>query len=113
MIYMRMLSINFPKEASKVTSSIIQVANFEVPYLNVRDFLDWNNSLPHHDYFSTKGDALLDERYQEALEELEMDSRFTSDALGTPILLLILSDPIYCFLFIIPYCGRLMSISWI
>jgi len=57
MIYMSMLSVKFPENANQATSSIITIANFEVPYVNVREALGTISALPEENIASVEGDS--------------------------------------------------------
>ena len=113
MIYMRLLSVKFPDNAAAVTSGIIEVANFEVPGLNVRDALGWLSELPEEGNASVAEDVFDDLTFVEALEELGFDSRYMGDAMGTPYLFYILTHFIYFLIPLIQVLPCSERVAWV
>ena len=106
MIYMRLLSIYFPDNASWVISNLIPIANFELPYLTVRGAFFWLSELPDSEldssfsYITKNPDDSVETVFVQGLEDLEFNVRFMGDALGTPYMLWLLSYPVYLVILI-------------
>ena len=112
MIYMRLLSVYFPDNASWVISNLIPIANFELPYLSVRGSFSWLSELPDGDlessasYTSRGINESVEDTFTQGLEDLEFNVRFMGDALGTPYMFWLLSYPVYLLILIPSICCK-------
>ena len=112
MMYMRLLSVYFPENASWLISNLIPIANFELPYLSVRGSMSWLTELPSDELetsasFTPKDDDdSVETAFAEGLSDLGFNVRFMGDCLGSPYLFWLLSYPVYLVIFLPPICCK-------
>ena len=108
LVHMRVFNVWFPKNASIFTSSLIQVATFEIPIINinsVREYIlqqeieDDDNGLPHID-----GDA---NPMLSGLDELGYGDRHMGSIMGTIYIIMIATTfAVLLMILMIPLRGK-------
>jgi hypothetical protein len=96
--------VDFPENAAEWIGTLLGIANFEFPLVNVGDVLGWAVELPEEGSESIiDEEEASDERWVEAITDFEFETRFCGNALGSPYLIFLVTDCVYVLIFFL-YC---------